>query len=199
MENTPFLFNYSRGDGQKRAILLHMDNIRRLIEMTADDWNRLQSECMTFPLRDDHLIDMLELDGISTGQMRCYRDNIQPDGHYMESAKCDNCNRWERSHAAVLIPRPFNTVQTATQQEIGKKIVFWSFVVPFIGWVFLYAIANRTEASSDLIGQFTNEVIREFGDAEVQAADYYFKCVVGFLFLLFMGLLIFTIVVVVSS
>lgn len=165
--------------------------------MAADDWKRLQSECMTFPLRDDHLNDMIELDGISTGQKRCFRDNLQPDGRFMESAKCDNCNRWERSHAAVLIRRPFNTAQLASQQEIGRKIVFWSVVVPFIGWGFLFAIANRMEASSELIAGFSNGVIREFGANEVEAARFYFKCVTGGLLVLFLALLVFTIVIVI--
>lgn len=194
MRNTPFLFNYNH---KSRKVTL--ENIRGLIEMTADDWNRLQSKCMTFPLRDDHLNDMLELDGISTGQKRCHRDNIQPDGRYLESAKCDNCNRWERSHGAVLIRQPFKTARAPTQQEIGRRIVFWSTVLPFIGWGFLFVIANRMEASSDLIAGLTQGVIREFGDEEIEAADFYFKCIVGALFLLFLILLIFTIITVVQS
>jgi hypothetical protein len=176
-----------------------LENIRALIEMAVDDWNRLQSRCMIFPLRDDHLNDMFELDGISTGQKRSYRDKLQPDGRYMEAAKCDHCNRWERSHAAVLRRQPFNKARAATQQDIGRRIVFWSTVIPFIGWGFLFAIANRMEASNDLIAGFTKGVIREFGDEEIQAADFYFKCIVGFLILLFLALLVFTIVIVMEG
>lgn len=190
---TPPLFDYDAANPNHKA------NIRALIEMRADDWDRLQSECITFPLRDDHLNDMLELDGISTGQPRCHRDNIAPDGRYMESARCDNCNRWERSHAAVLVRRPFNAAQLATQKEIGNKIVFWSAVVPVIGWGFLFAIANRKEASSDLIAAFTQDVIREFGEKEIEAANYYFNCILAAFVLLFLGLLTFTIVIVTQS
>src|SRR5947207_403 len=96
---TPFLFDYS-----KESRELHLENIRALTEMAVDDWNRLQSRCMIFPLRDDHLNDM------------------------------------------------------------------------FAG--------------------FTKGVIREFGDEEIQAAGFYFKCIAGFLILLFLALLVFTIVIV---
>jgi hypothetical protein len=194
LRTTPFLFDYNKESSE-----IHLGNVRALIEMTADDWKRLQSECMSFPLREDHLNDMFELDGISTGQKRSYRDKLQPDGRYMEVAKCDNCNRWERSHAAALLRQPLNPVRAATQQDIGRRIVLWSTVIPFIGWGFLFVIANRMEASNDLIAGFTKGVIREFGDEEIQAADFYFKCVVGFFALLFLALLIFAIVIVMES
>lgn len=194
MRTTPFLFDYNKEPRE-----LHLENIRVLIEMTADDWNRLQSRCMTFPLRGDHLNDTFELDGISTGQKRCYRDNLQSDGRYLEAAKCDNCNRWERSHAAGLLRQPFKKVQAATQHDIGRRVVFWSTILPYIGWGFLFVIANRMEASNDLMAGLTKGVIREFADEEIQAADFYFKFIVGFLVLLFLALLIFTIAIVTES
>ena len=176
-----------------------MKNIQTLIEMGVDDWNRLQSQCMTFPLREDHMNDFFYIEGISTGTKRCMRDGIASDGRYMDTAKCDNCGQWERSHAAVLVRKQFNPVRRPTQQEIGRKIVFWCALIPFIGWGFLFAIANRWNSSNDLMAGFTLGVIHEFGEEEIEAADYYSKCVVGGLFLLFVALLIFTIVIVIQS
>ena len=190
---TPRLFNYDI------ANLDHMENIQALIEMSADDWSRLQSKCMTFPLREDHMEDFFDIDGVSTGIKRCMRDGIASDGRHMDTAKCDNCNKWERSHAATLIRQPLKAARRPIQKEIGRKIVFWSTVIPFIGWGFLFAIAQKWEASNDLIAGFSLGVVREFGDEEIEAADYHCKCVVGGLCLLFVALLVFTITVVIES
>ena len=151
------------------------EELAERIHMAMDDWDRLQSGCPKFPLRDSHLtMKFVESDPRRTGSNVCNRGGISRiNGRIEEDAFCFEHDRREFSIFPALRGTPLSAELQRLRTKAGREVVWMCLGTPIFGWVLLYYIWKQQEdlpVANALMLWRTNKVVGEMGEEEIEFA-----------------------------